>query len=74
MQIREQERLRKQLEEERRNQEEVEKFQKKFQTRKKHRQRHHYEEQNSGSFHGHYWALVVGLSGILLAFYYLILS
>jgi NF-X1-type zinc finger protein NFXL1 len=66
----EEETLRKQLEEERRNQEEVERFQKKFQARKKYRERRQYEEIDSRSFLTHYWWLLVGVLGLLLALYY----
>ncbi|KAJ4431885.1 hypothetical protein ANN_20491 [Periplaneta americana] len=72
--IKEQERLKKQLEEERRNQEEVEKFQKKFQARKKHRERRQHEEQETRSFLARYWMVFVGLSGIILASYFVLTS
>lgn len=72
--LKEQEELKKQLDEERKNQEELEKFQKKFQGRKKHRERRQHEVKERASILARYWLYVVGLSGVLLAVYFVMMS
>ncbi|KAJ9577747.1 hypothetical protein L9F63_005667 [Diploptera punctata] len=72
--LKEEEELKKKLEEERKNQEELEKFQKKFQGRKKHRERRQHEIKETSSFFSRYWLYVVGLSGVLLAVYFVMMS
>nr|CAD7597142.1 unnamed protein product [Timema genevievae] len=66
------ERLKQQMEVERKNQEEVERFQRKFQQRKKHKERHQHSDEDSRSLVSRYWMLAVGTLGVLVVGYFLV--